>query len=465
MSLTKHATRNVNVTAQQADNSQVHINQATDLYIKPTNSECPGVLCELLVVPSLNQQVLGCDMVVGLPTLYALELKLDMKNHPASLLWQKRLNHSYHNNNQCTQIRTPIEISASVMVPMTKPSPINRLLEEYSDIFAEQLQGSYIRDTFMRIQLKHQLPIAAKPKRHSADDETEIEAQIKRLMDHDIVEETHSCYAATCRLVPKRNGKKRMVHNYIPLNRATVRDQHPMPVPSRELQHLQGSKYFSTLDATEGFHQVSIHPEDRHYTAFITAKGLYQYRRVPFGFTNSPAVFQRCMNRIFGEGLGKRCLVYIDDVLVFGRTPEEHHANLAWVFQKCRSANLKLNPAKFLFFQEQVQFLGRVISAGGVSPITDDLDILTRNGLPTNKEELRSLIGHLVFVSRFIPEYSETTHILNELLHKDKKFIWTDQHTQVVHKIRRILTSSATQKFPDIHTPKCEITHLVRKIY
>lgn len=242
--------------------------------------------------------------------------------------------------------------------------------------------------------------------------------------------------------------------NYIPLNHASVRDQYPMPSPQVLFNFLEGARFFTIMDATEGFHQIMIDPKDRHYAAFTTTRGLYQYKRVPFGYTNSPAAFQRTMNQIFKDGIGKRLIVYVDDLLVFGRTPTEHHQNLAWTLEQCRLANIKINPNKCQFFKSEVIFLGRRISEDGIAPVFEDLDIIKQDRPPTNKMELRSLIGHLVFVSPFIPEYSELTQPLNMLLHKNKDFVWTKARDKILHRIRRLLTEAAPHRIPQLDTAK-----------
>lgn len=285
----------------------------------------------------------------------------------------------------------------------------------------------------MRIHLHHYKPIASRPRGHSIQDEHEIENYVDRLIEQDIAEECASDYAANCMLVPKKNGKKRLVQDYRPLNKAAIRDQYPMPNPNNLFNHMTGQKYFTTLDALEGFHQILIHPEDRKYTAFTTASRLIQYKRVPFGYTNSPAQFQRVMNSIFGEGIGTRCVAYVDDLLIFGRSPREHHDNLKWTLQKCREANLKINKKKCQIFQDQVTSLGRRISRHGITPLLDDLDLLKRDTIPKDKTQLRSLIGHLVFVSQFIPQYSELTYSLNNLTSRQRirmgRYAHTDHQT------------------------------------
>lgn len=162
--------------------------------------------------------------------------------------------------------------------------------------------------------------------------------------------------------MPKKNGKSRLVVNYRPLNAITQRDEYPIPDVSDILESLNGQKIFSTLDATEGFHQIQVHQGDRQYTAFNSPFGLFQYTRVPFGMTNSPAMFQRAINEVFSRGLYRKCCAYIDDIIVFGRTQEEHDANLDWVLQQCLESNLKINPAKCEFSETEITFLGRKIT-------------------------------------------------------------------------------------------------------
>lgn len=241
-------------------------------------------------------------------------------------------------------------------------------------------------------------------RRHAPKDIIEIEEQVTTMIENDIIESSISQFSSNCHLVPKKNGQRRLEINFIPLNRIAIKDHYPITQVSDLFNSLRGKRYYATLDCTEGFLQIHVAKENRHKLAFITPFGSYQYKRVPFGFTNSPAKFQRIMNNIFGHGLYKRCIVYIDDILVFGETQEELLVNLEWVFTKCREFNVKLKKSKCKFLETTVEFLGFSISFNSISPIPHKLDPIS-DKLPVNKTDVLSILGTLNYYSRFIPAY------------------------------------------------------------
>lgn len=318
-------------------------------------------------------------------------------------------------------------------------SKLDSITKQYSEVFSKSLNGSYMRTEPAQIHLTNYYPISCRGRRHSPDEISQISEQIERLKKNDIIEVSQSPYSSNCRLVPKKNGKQRLIINYIPLNRSTIKDEYPLPMITDIMQALAGHKIFSVLDATEGFHQVPLDQHSKQFTAFLTPLGLYQYKRVPFGFVNSPAIFQRAMNEVFAPGLYKKCAVYVDDIIVFGRNQLEHDANLQWTLERCRQFNLKINPAKCQLSKTEVQFLGRKLTGQGIE--IDQTNIQTVEAFPTPKTqaEVRAILGSLQFLSKYIPNFSELTRPLVKLTCKDVEFIWTAEHTKAMEKITNAL--------------------------
>lgn len=444
--------RNTRVHAYTADNKLVRINSAIDVHIKPVGSTKPPTQTEMLIVDSLQSDLLGADLIVGIPLLHKLQGTIDFSKLPISVKWAH--DPPPQEPPQATIALLPTlndKLEAPVPSPSSGDGELQSIISRYA-IFAEELNGSIIDRAAVRINLSHNIPIAARPKRHTVDEAHEIKQHIIKYRRQGIIQPSNSEYASNCRLVPKRNGSKRLVINFIPLNRATLRDVYPTPLPDNMFQYLQGAKYFSTLDATEGFYQLELHPDDRHLTAFVTHDGFHEFTRCPFGLTNAPAEFQRAMNDIFDSGLGTKCLVYIDDIIVFGKTKQEHHHNLEWTLRQCERHNLKIKYSKCNFFKASVRFLGRQISAEGIAPIVDNLDFLDHK--PTDAKELRSLLGHLVFLARFIPRYSEISKDLYELLTKNSDFLWTLKHEAALKQIREELMNARPQLLPTRNSPK-----------
>lgn len=231
------------------------------------------------------------------------------------------------------------------------------LKERFKGVFAPSLNGNTLNSQPASLTVYSRRPIAVKAKRYSEEERIVLEKQITRLLKDKIIEPSYSPYASNPRLIPKKNGK-RLVVNYIPLNRILVPDNYSLPLITEIFDSLVGSKVYSTLDTTEGFHQVDLDKELRKYTALRTPTGLYQYCRVAFGLSTAPFIFQRKINEVLRPGLFKRCVAYVDDILVFGQTQSEHDDNLNWVLSRCEHYNLKMNPAKCQLSKDKVAFLG-----------------------------------------------------------------------------------------------------------
>lgn len=305
----------------------------------------------------------------------------------------------------------------------------------------------------MTIQLESRTLVKARLRRHSPEDIEEMRVQIDRLLENDVIEDANSPYLSNAHLVPKKNGQKRLVVDFIPLNTIAVKDHYPIPRVEDLFNVFRGAKYFCALDCTEGFHQIKIAEEHRERTAFITPHGMYQYKRVPFGFTNSPAKYQRTINEIFHEGLYKSCVIYIDDLLVFGSNFEETLSNLKWVFRQCKTFNVKLKASKCVFMKRKVEFLGHMVSENSIAPIPGKNDPLFSN-VPQNKTDVMSILGSLNYYSRFIDDYTNKTEILRQLTKKDKVFEWSQEHTLVLTSLRSELSQAIPHSIPDSNSDK-----------
>ena len=275
--------------------------------------------------------------------------------------------------------------------------------------------------------------------------ESEIEAMAKK----GLIEPSYSAWSAPAVLAPKRDGTLRFCVDYRRLNELTIPDSHPLPRIDDALDALGGSSWFSTLDLKSGFHQVSIAEEDRPKTAFsIPGSGLWQWRVLPFGLINSPSVFERLMERVFAGLTFLILLIYLDDIIVYSKTFEEHLENLGIVFERLKEANLKLNPKKCNLLCRKVAFLGHEVSESGISTDPSKVQAVKEWPQPNTATEVRQFVGLASYYRKFIPSFATICKPLHKLTEKDAKFVWTNHCQSAFDTIKQLLTSAPVLSYP-----------------
>ena len=231
------------------------------------------------------------------------------------------------------------------------------------------------------------------------------------------IRRSFSPWANAVMLVRKKDGGLRFCIDLRKLNNRTVKDGYSLPRIEDTLDCLHGAVWFSTLDLKSGYWQVELEEEAKPLTAFTVGPlGFLECEHMPFGLTNAPATFQRLMESYLGE-LHLNChIIYLDDIIVFSRTPEEHIHRLKAVFEKLKAAGLKLKPSKCDFFKKEIKYLGHVVSEQGVSTDPDKIKAVTEWPQPTTVTEVRSFFGFVSYYRRFIPNFSKVAKPLNKLL-------------------------------------------------
>ena len=195
----------------------------------------------------------------------------------------------------------------------------------------------------------------------------EVRAHLEQLASSGIIRESHSPWASNVVLVRKRDGSLRMCVDYRQLNKRTIRDSYALPRTEELLDTLSGSKYFTVLDMKSGNHQVELQEEHKCRTAFTVGPlGFWEFNRLPFGLCNAPASYQRFMEQCLGDLSMKICCIYLDDLIIFSDTLEEHLERLNTVLNRFKECNLKLSPKKCKFLQRRVKYIGHFVSEFGV---------------------------------------------------------------------------------------------------
>jgi hypothetical protein len=263
-----------------------------------------------------------------------------------------------------------------------------------------------------------------------------MNTQVEQMLKDEIIEPSSSPWAAGVVLVKKKDGTTRFCVDYRKLNSLTIKDAYPLPRIDESLDSLSGNVWFSTLDLCSGYWQVSVKESDRPKTAFVTRKGLFQFRKMPFGLSCAPATFQRLMETVMAGLQWEICLIYLDDVIVVGKTFDQMIENLTKVFDRIVAAGLKLKPKKCVLFSRKVLYLGHVISEQGISTDPEKIRAIKDWPVPSNVSEVRSFLGICGYYRRFIEKFAEKAKPLTKLIEKGKSLIWTTECQEAFDELK-----------------------------
>jgi predicted aspartyl protease len=301
-----------------------------------------------------------------------------------------------------------------------------------------------------RINTGNVKPIRQPPRRLSLAKHEEVTQMVDKMKNEGIIEDSSSPWSSSVVLVTKKDGSTRFCVDYRRLNDVTKKDSYPLPRIDDTLSTLAGSRWFSTLDLKIGYWQVGVHPEDKEKTAFSTGSGLYQFNVMPFGLCNAPAIFERLMEFVLRGLTWKTCLVYLDDVMVVGSTFGEHLKNLEEIFGRLRSAHFQLNVKKCNLFQQEVKFLGHVVSPAGIQTDPDKLKAVREWPRPKDKHQLRSFLGLCTYYRRFVKGFADIAKPIHKLTEDKTPFIWDKESESAFRSLKISLCTSPILSIPKI---------------
>ena len=291
----------------------------------------------------------------------------------------------------------------------------------------------------------------------------EVRDHLNDLLKKGIITESESAYAAPIVLVRKKSGELRICNDYRKLNTKVARDAFPLPRIEESLESLGKAKIFSTLDLASAYNQIEVDEKDRHKTAFTTPFGLFEQIRMPFGIANAPSTFQRLMTNIFRNEILDFLIVYLDDIIIYSETMEEHLENLDLVFTKLKQHGLKLKASKCSLFKKEIKYLGHVLSADGLATDPEKTVVVKNWVRPHHLKELRRFLGFSSYYRRFIPNFSNIAAPLHALVgilsrqNKGKKMVigdyWKEEHERAFNSLKEKLTTTPILAYPDFTQP------------
>jgi hypothetical protein len=349
-------------------------------------------------------------------------------------------------------VRKPRIVLTSTRVD-NLPDEIQELLEEFADIIVDELPRSLppMRSVSHHIDL---IPGASLPNkaayRLTPQENEEVKRQVQELLDKGLVRESLSPCAIPTVLSPKKDGGWRMCTDSRAINKITIRYIFPLPRMDDLSDCLSGAKYFSKIDLKSGYHQIRMREGDEWKTTFKTNEGLYEWLVMPFGLTNAPSTFMRLMNEVLREFIEKFVVVYLDDILSFSKTKDEHLKHLATVMRKLQQEKLLVNMKKCSFMKTELIYLGFVISANELRMDPDKVEVIKNWPSPRNIFEVRSFHGLSSFYRKFIKNFNGiSTAMMDTVKKRHKSFHWIAEVEKSFNLLKQKITKQPVLVLPD----------------
>ena len=346
----------------------------------------------------------------------------------------------------------------NINVPAQYLDQIQQLISKFPDVFAERV--SQLGSTSLvqhYIDTGDSPPKASRAYQANPQKNKEINDIVQELLDCGHVSPSMSPWASPVLLVPKKCGGLRFCIDYRKLNAVTKKDAFPLPRISSILDRMNGKKFFSSLDLFSGFWQIKLDPRTKEKTAFILndPPALYEWDVLSMGLANSPATFQRLMLQVLKPVLGKSAYCYLDDILVFSDTLEDHLQHITEVFELLRKAGLKLKLKKCEFLKNSVAYLGHIITPEGLLPDPAKIEKIANFPTPKSIQEVQCFLGISNYYRSFIKDYGKIALPLTTKLKKEnaKNFFWTKEDQEAFEHLRTCLVSSPILSFPDFEKP------------
>ena len=366
-------------------------------------------------------------------------------NHFVDKVYREANNIQVNNNNSnkptsiTEELKSKIvnKINSNKYSSKSQKQQVIDLLMAYWDIFNDKLDKGGLVDQFpCNIKpVPYTQPIHIRRYNYSEPELKKMDTEVENLKQSEIIEDCISPWESPVVMIRKTDGSTRFCIDFRKLNKVIEKDVYPLPNIELVLRNFNQCKYFSKIDFTSGFFQIKLDENDRKYTAFSTRRGKFQFRVLPQGFANSSSIFQRTMNLIM-SGLGwEYILVYVDDILVFSKSFEDHLVHLTNLFNKLREYKLTVKISKCEFAMKELVFLGHLIDNDGIRPDPKKTTVISKCAVPRNLGEVRTFLGVTGYYRKFIHGYSNHAKPLRDLTN-GTKWWWTETEQKAFDKLK-----------------------------
>ena len=331
---------------------------------------------------------------------------------------------------------------------------VNEMIEEYKDIFDFPKCMPPKRKLEHTIELEPDtIPKFSGMYKMSPKELEELKKQLTELLEYGFIKPSESPWGAPVLFVQKKDGTLRLCIDYRALNKVTKKNRYPLPHIDELFNNTQGAKYFSKIDLRSGYHQIRIAEKDTEKTAFRTRYGHYEWLVVPFGLTNAPATFMHLMQSVLNPILDKFAIAFLDDILIYSKTKEEHIQHIKEVFKILRENQLYAKLSKCEFMKAEISFLGHTLSSKGKGMENDKVKAVMEWPVPTSADDVRSFLGLAGYYQSFVKNFSEIVSPLTDCLHNGKKFEWNEKQQDAFNKIKMAMSTAPVLILPDPNLP------------
>jgi len=294
----------------------------------------------------------------------------------------------------------------------------------------------------------HQAP--RKPPLAVREAEDEI---LNKMLKTGVIEPSMSSWASPVCLVRKKDNTFRFCIDYRRVNAVSKKDAYPIPDIQDALDNLRGAKYFATFDLLSGYWQLGLTERAKERYAFYNRRGSFHFTRMPFGLTGAPSTFCHLMSIVLREYLWEICLCYLDDIIIFGRTPQELLDRMRTILDKLHEVGLKVKPSKRVFFKIEIQYLGHLVSEAGINPMPDKIQALKDWPTPNCLTDVRAFLGLASYYRKFVRAFATIAKPLTALMRKKVRFTWSQEAQQAFDSLKEALMEITSLLFPVPYLP------------
>lgn len=416
--------------------------------------KCSTVNIDLKVMVILN---LDPDIILGHDFLTQYGVILDYTSQELFIGKESRVRIAWLNGNvHSTTCLSDVDIKSELQVGPLKPNQegkLNNLFMRFPEVITDKI--GFTTTVKHVITCSNYSPIKQRPYPMSPDKRNFVINKVQEMESQGLIEPSSSSWASPIVLPKKKNGEYRLCVDYRKLNERTVSDAYPMPDLKSLLKKVSGAKVYSTLDLNSGYWQVEVDEASRALTAFMTPKGLYQFKVMAFGLKNAPATFMRLMDEVLSGYTGVFCQVYLDDILVYSNDFESHLLHLAKVFERLKIHGLTCQLKKCHFVSPRVEYLGHVLTPEGLERVEEKNVAIEKMERPRTKRQIRQFLGTCGWYSSFVPHFEVIAAPLTDMLNKNKPFKWSQKEEDAFQLVKKTVCQAPRLSHPDPHRVLC----------